>query len=307
MRLRKQLRRVGLALLGAVLLIGLYVWWFAWRSPPHYTKYDRIDLPVPILTSEEYGAVISRHARPFIVSLSGDQGAVLLYGAEHTKNPDDPQIADLHQRWNEFQPTVALIEGRLGFLLPGFGDPVRKFGENGAVHALARKRGVPVFTWELPIDQEVAVALEAHSSERVALFYVLRPYFGNLRHGRPADPNGFVEEYRRRRTQWPGLENTVGSVADIDAIWRRDFSDVADWRDTSDQYGLPGYLKEIGTRTNAARDEHFARVILHLVREGHRVFAVAGSSHAVKLEPALRAALGGERPRHKDETDAGTK
>jgi hypothetical protein len=42
---------------------------------------------------------------------------------------------------------------------------------------------------------------------------------------------------------------------------------------------------------NRARDEHFARVVIDLVRKGERVFAVCGSSHAVKLEPALREAL----------------
>jgi hypothetical protein len=39
------------------------------------------------------------------------------------------------------------------------------------------------------------------------------------------------------------------------------------------------------------RDEHFARVIIHFARSGERVSAVAGSSHAVKLDAALRATL----------------
>jgi hypothetical protein len=39
---------------------------------------------------------------------------------------------------------VALVEGRLGFLLPGFMDPVAAYGETGAVAALARADGLPV-------------------------------------------------------------------------------------------------------------------------------------------------------------------
>jgi hypothetical protein len=35
-----------------------------------------------------------------------------------------------------------------------------------------------------------------------------------------------------------------------------------------------------------------ARVLIDLARGGERVFAVCGSSHAVKLEPALRATFG---------------
>lgn len=42
---------------------------------------------------------------------------------------------------------------------------------------------------------------------------------------------------------------------------------------------------------NIIRDRHFFAILLDLVKKGERVFAVAGSSHAVKLEPALNAAL----------------
>jgi hypothetical protein len=133
--------------------------------------------------------------------------------------------------------------------------------------------------------------LLSHPAEQVALFYILRPYFNNRRHGRPANPEEFVEEYRNKRTRIAGLENTLASIADIDAVWQRDFAERPDWRDTSDADGLPGYLHEVWKTSNATRDEHFARVIIHFARSGERVFAVAGLSHAVKLEPALRAAL----------------
>ena len=49
------------------------------------------------------------------------------------------------------------------------------------------------------------------------------------------------------------ITNVISSVAQIDAIWKRDFPDEADWRDTSDQFGLPGYLAEIAARLNQAR------------------------------------------------------
>ncbi len=56
-----------------------------------------------------------------------------------------------------------------------------------------------------------------------------------LSHGRPADPDKVVEAYRRKRTQIPGLENTLRSMEEIDHIRRRDFTGKLDWRDTSDE------------------------------------------------------------------------
>ena len=133
--------------------------------------------------------------------------------------------------------------------------------------------------------------LDSFPAEQVALFYVLRPYFSNLRFGRPANPEKFVEEFRSKRTRYPGLEGTLPSIAAIDSMWARDFAGLPDWRETSDEYGLPGYLRQLSDRSNALRDEHLAAVLLDLVHRGERVFAVSGSSHAVKLDRALHGAL----------------
>lgn len=159
----------------------------------------------------------------------------------------------------------------------------------GWVFYLSRKDKVPTYTWEAPLEREIQYVLEKYPKEYVALFYTLRPYFSNLRYGRPGNPDIVVADYIKERSDYPGIENVISSVEEIDAIWQRDFPNEIDWRDTSDQFGLPGYLGTIASRSNEARDEHFVRVIIDLVRKGERVFAIAGSSHAVKLEQALQA------------------
>lgn len=274
-----------------MILLVMFLAISIWRSPPFYTDSTPRALAAPIMTMAEYGEVSDEHPRPYMVNIQSSNGAVLLYGASHTKDPSDPQIADIRRRWQAFKPTVALVEGRLGFLFPVLMDPVRHFGEMGAVNALARSDGIPVYSWEPLREVEIARMLEEFPAERVALFYVLRPYFSNLRHGRPDDPDSFVEEYRRKRTNYPGLENTLENVEQIDAIWQRDFAGLPDWRNTTGEYGLPGYLDEMSGRSNAFRDEHLVNVMIDLVEQGARVFAISGSSHSVKVEAALRAAL----------------
>lgn len=267
------------------------VWLVAWRSPPHYDA-PPVALPVPILTMTEYDQVFETHARPYIVKVEAGGGGALLFGASHTRDPDDPQLAAIEREWRAFGPSVALVESRLGFLFAGLMHPVTEYGEMGAVAALARAGGLPLYTWEPRREWEIGRMLDSFPAERVALFYVLRPYFSNYRFGPPDDPDGFVEEFRSERTRYPGLENTLPSLATIDSIWQRDFAGLPDWRKTSDAHGLPGYLAELSARSNAIRDEHLAAAIVDLVRRGERVFAAAGSSHAVKLDAALRAALG---------------
>jgi len=278
-------------LAAAALALGA-VLWLSWRSPPFYDVDETAALPAPILSEAEYEAVHATFPRPYVVECGDGRGRVLLYGAAHTRDPRDPQIADLEARFRALSPTVLLVEGRPGAPLAALGDPVAKFGESGAVIRLARRARIEIYTWEPTREAEVALQLARFPQERVALFYVLRPYVSSFRFGKPADPDAVVEASRRERVAWPGLEGAFADVAAIDAIWRRDFAGLPDWRDTSDEYGWPGYLAEIAQSANAIRDEHFARVLLELMARGERVLAVAGSSHAVRLERPLRAACG---------------
>jgi hypothetical protein len=281
---------------GAYTLFAAWLLGTAWYRVPHYETSSTIALDAPIMTASEYDAVIDTHRRPYVYRLDhgASGGSVLIYGTEHTKRPDDPQIADIARRWQAFAPTVALVESDLGMMFPAFMDPVETFGEVGAAHDLARQAGIETYTWEPPNDLLVASVLaDGFTPKEVALRMMLGPYFSGLRDGRPRDPEGFVEEFRAERVRWSGLEGTFDSVEAIDAEWRRRFPGGPDWRDVSDQYGLPGFLD--GMDLNRARDEHFARVVVELARKGERVFAVGGSSHAVKLEPALQATLSGNR------------
>lgn len=278
----------GLALLLSLLFLSCGP---IWRSPAYYTDYPEISLTKPLMTPAEYDSVHPFHPQPYVVRYGNKRGAVLLFGSEHTKDPGNPQIAQIEELWKEFHPSVALVEGRMGFLFRWTMNPIETFGESGFVYELARDEGIGAFTWDPPFEKEIEFMVRRYPAPRVALFYVLRPYLSNYRHGKPDDPEGYVEEHRAKRTRYLGLEGTLPSIATIDSIWQTDFTGLRDWRDTSDEYGWPGYLGEIAASSNAFRDEHFVRTIIHLAMNGHRVFAVAGSSHAVKLDATLKASL----------------
>ncbi|HSG44622.1 MAG TPA: hypothetical protein VLA72_15845 [Anaerolineales bacterium] len=98
-----------------------------------------------------------------------------------------------------------------------------------------------------------------------------------------------VEEVIRKRSDNPGIENAFASIASVDATWTKYFPNGPDWRAVSDEFGLPGYMGE--NDANIARDGHLVRSVIDLVGKGERVFVVAGSSHSVKIEAALRVQI----------------
>ncbi len=278
----------GAAASGLLTLAGC----LSWRSPPFYELTQSPPLPAPILTQAQYDSVHAFFPRPYVLRCDSGAAQLLVYGASHTRDRNDPQIADLRRQFVEFHPTVVLVEGRPGGPLAGLRDPVAQFGEMGEAVRLARRARCRIWTWEPSKEAEIAAQLTRFPPAHVAMFYVLRPYFGQVRFGKPADPAGFVEPFRKKRTRWKGLEGQLPSIAVIDSIWRQDLAGLPDWRETSDEYGWPGVLSDIAARSNAMRDEHLTQLLLELTGRGERVFAVAGSSHAVKIEPPLTAACG---------------
>lgn len=259
----------------------------AWYSVPRYLPRSVPAETARILSDADYGALSESHARPYVYELGAEEGGrVLVFGAEHTMQPDDPQLGEVRARWSAFSPTIALVESDLGMLFPAFMDPVRTFGETGFVHALARADSIPTVSWEPPESVVLQSALDqGFTREQVALRWILNPYFSNLRHGRPVDPEAFVRDTLRERAAAPGIAGALATMADVEEAWARAFPSGPDWRDVSDQYGLPGFLGAMDL--NGPRDVHLVSCVAELVRAGERVFVICGSGHAVKIEGAL--------------------
>ncbi len=286
-----------------ILAVGIFLFYFAWRSPDYFEGLAGCNFAMPPIRMTEYDSVLQIHPRPFIIDINASQknpkwGKVLFYGASHTRDPKDKQIADIEKRWDSFDPNVCLVEGRLGFLIPGLMDPVEKYGEMGFVYKLARRDGVEDFTWEEPLNNEITSVLRKFKPEQAAMFYILRPYFSNIRFGKPENPDEYVKGFIEKRTQHPALQNTIKTVGDIDAIWNREFRGVdkngnaiKDWRETSDEYGLPLWLGDVSAESNFVRNEYLACLIITLVKQGKRVFVIGGSSHPVCIERTLISEL----------------
>lgn len=259
-----------------ILALGI-IFLISWKSPKYYTLQSRHQqyayTPFKNYTGE--------HLRPMIV----EKNKVLVFGAEHTRDPKHREIAMLEEKWKAFKPTVALVEGRLGFLLPGVMDPVENLGEGGKVKELAHKDDVPLYNWDLA-KEELARQMQAtFNREQIALAQILNPYFSQMRFGKPANPESFIEEYLNRAAN-VGLQDSIKTTKDVDRIWKKYFPQK-NWRTVSDEYGLPGYLGEMMTAGNDLRNQQLVAAIKELTAKGERVFVICGSSHAACIAPAL--------------------
>jgi hypothetical protein len=277
--LQKIFRVLMWTLLLAVLLAGT-VFLVAWKSPKYYTittTYNPRDSMVPFAQYE----APDDGGRPYVVQAPG----LIIFGAHHTRDPESPQIAQMEQAWRQLRPTVALVEGRLGFLLPGVMDPVKELGEGGKIKELAGRDGIPLYNWDLSKEQLAAGLKERFSPEQIALSQILNPYFSNIRFGKPADPEGYIKPYLKRAA-FAGEQEKFSTAADVDRIWKKYFPD-RDWRDVSDEYRLPGYLGDMMAFTNDLRNRQLIAAVRELRAKGEKVFVGCGASHAYCVAPAF--------------------
>lgn len=277
-----------------IILIGMSCsMGFFWTSPEFYRILEYKPLSENVIGMKEYIESHSIHSSmiTFTVEKEG-KGKVFVLGLSHSKDPVNPQFDSLQTIWSEAQPTVALIEGRLGFLFSPVQNPISEYGASGLVKELAQKDGIQVFTWEPEQDVEVEVLLKEFTPKQLAAFYAFRPYFSNRRFGKPGNPEKVLQEYLASRTKHPKLNGVIKDWQELEDIWNADYTSYRDWRDFSDQYGWPeGYLYDIWDASNGFRNIHQIHVISELVEKGEVVFVTMGTSHAVRIERALRKTL----------------
>ncbi|HEY0677150.1 MAG TPA: hypothetical protein VGD17_02645 [Chitinophagaceae bacterium] len=275
----KKIFKITAWFLGVIVLLLGVIYLVAWKSPSYFPVAECSN--PAIVPFSKYDA-ISDHPRPLIL----EKNNLVVFGATHTRDPKDPQIAEIDFKWKKLNPTIALVEGRLDFLLPGFMDPVKTLGEGGKVKALANKTGVPLYNWDLS-KEELAKKLSAtFSAEQIALAQILSPYFSSLRFGKPASPDKYIEEYLGR-AKYVGLHEQFRSAADVDKAWKKHFPEGPDWRNVSDEYEMPGYLSNYLAAINDLRNKQLVCAIRELLSKGERVFVICGSSHAACIQPAV--------------------
>ena len=288
----KLIRNATLVVLG--LGIALFIFgWLAWspKAPTYaFTPENRARaLTVRLRSPEEHDHVRAEQGEPYVLELALDEGALLYFGGYHSEDPEDPQLSEIRTRWDEFEPTVALCEGRQrGYLLGPLFPRLVGLSEAALVHELAGRDGVTLFSLEPDYETEVAQLLQQFEPADVALFFTLRVYWSESG-GVANEP--LAEDLRSKRTDVDGLREALPNLAAMDATWTNSSAE-GDWRTWSN--GSVGRLLEIDLASRRVRGEHMAQILIELVERRERVFAVVGSGHVIRQEWTLRAALGAE-------------
>ncbi len=227
----------------------------------------------------------------------GGGAALLVLGTVHTHDPDDPQLAEMEQKFAAFNPNEVLIEGGKWPVAASKREAMSNYGELGLAHFLAKERALTAGDADPGFAAEMTHVSALHGAEETKLYYVLRmlPQFRREADSTPLEAK--VARWLNYATfdEVPSLKGVMVSIPELDAATRKWFPAAGDWRDAkwesvyTDVHTPP--LKGVAWTSIHFRDNYLTEQLVKGLRAGKRILAVVGLTHLDAQRAAVLPAL----------------
>jgi hypothetical protein len=244
-----------------------------------------------ILSFAEYAAI--RHPTPYLVEVERDGSHLSLLGGLHSSDPADPMFGRIDAAFSRLSPMFALHEGTPPAVEPDREIAVRRHGEAGLVRHLAARAGIGTASMDIPLAEEAGLLRRKVGQGAALVFLVVRQLASFNRKTARMDYGAYFREFfdtiapelHLAGIDWPLIEaehvRLLGRPLVPVHVTGLETNPMCD--------DLP--TQRIARWSNRRRDEYMLRRLLEALREHRRVFAIVGVTHAVMLEPALRAGV----------------
>ncbi len=243
-----------------------------------------------ILTFAEYSTL--RHESPYLVSLKRGQRRLLLFGVRHSSEPSDPMFDQIERAFAAVSPQFAMHEGTRPAIEPLREIAIRRHGEAGLIRHLAAKAGIETDSMDIPLPDEAERLRSEYSQREALVFLVVRQLASFNRKTARMDFDAYFEEFFELIAPPLGFETLDWRSirkAHLEVLGRPLVAPDVDGEET-DPTRDATLTQRIASRSNRLRDIHMLERLLEAWRTYDRVLATIGVTHAVMLEPALRAA-----------------
>src|SRR5262245_10856200 len=248
-----------------------------------------------ILRFSEYAAV--RHPTPYLVEVERDGSYLSLLGGLHSTDPADPMFGHIEEVFSRLSPVFALHEGTPPAVEPDREIAIRRHGESGLVRHLAARAGIGTASMDIPLAKEASLLRRRIGQRDALVFLVVRQLASFNRKTARMDFGAYFGEFFDTiapALHLPGIDWPLVEAEHVRLLGRPLAAGQVTGLETNPMCDdLP--TQRIARWSNRWRDEYMLRRLLESLREHQRVFATVGVTHAVMLEPALRAGVRGGR------------
>ncbi len=235
----------------------------------------------------------SPEKEPYVLELGSGKGGLLYYGAYHTIDLENSEIAEIEEKWTAFRPTLALSEGSLWPLEKTREEAISKHGEQGLLRYLANRDLVSIECIDPPLLLQARHLRNFFSAGEIKLYLILRQARVNRMLGGNSDIDTYVRELIPVLEFYRTFRFPPRRMYDVESMIRETYPELENWRRIGDEYFFNKekgkFLPQIHRQLTAYRDQHMIGTLIKNVRKGNKVFAVVGRRHVITQEPVLRS------------------
>lgn len=228
--------------------------------------------------------------------------SIFIFGAEHSRDPGQPQFPEIAAAFAQSRPSAVFFEGPDRGLASNGEEAIRTQGESGYVRYLASQAGLSAVTLEPSPVELLASLRDRFDADSIFLFFVLREA-ARLRDREGLAGAALDEAVTKLLTRAvpvaskAGLKTSIGDIATLAIASKAHWPD-RDWRSLPMDWFSPGegpsearFLPAINTAVSEERDRHMVQLFTAAAKSGARIFVVVGRNHVPMIAPALECAF----------------
>lgn len=248
----------------------------------------------------DYRDFIETDSTKWNLSLIKDDTTVLLYyGAAHSKDPSHNQFAEIENAWRASEFDIALFEGPNRGILTTKNETIEKLGESGFLRYLASQDSVETQSLEPNPVHEAQYLSEHFSIEKIKLFYLLREAC-RVRESfswEEIQIKSHIENVLSKANTLAIIKDTILTIGDLEVSFNKYWGNELKWWQAPSSWFDPlqesektggVFTNDVNRYSSNYRNFHMYELIIRLLRDNKRVFAVVGRNHIPMQSKALQ-------------------
>ncbi len=259
--------------------------------------------PSLLLPREKYAEESKKYGGEYSTfEIETDKQILFYFGANHSRDPQNPQYPALREYWQRFlklaegKEKIVLVEGGLRKLEKNEESAITKGGsEGGLITFLAHQADVTIACPDIS-DDELMKRLPDSNKDEVLLYWFLS-WLNNFR--KHADPKPDFEKSaqmwcknQKPRKMWKDVEISLPRLKKLyKKILGKDFNENKNPNDLVNPNKTESVINKIARAQSDLRDANIASEIERYWNEGKSIFVVFGRGHLIIEKSALELVL----------------
>jgi len=271
-----------------------------------------MDISKLLLPREKYAETEKRYRiakrssksfrRGFITfKIKNSKQAMFYFGANHSRNPTNPQYIALRKYWKDFLKTtkgkngIVLIESRLRLLIEDEKQSIINGSEGSFITLLASRAGIPVVCPDLS-DEQLMDNMIGYNKDEILLYWFLRWFNNYQKHSTPK-PNFEKSakmwcEYQKQKSMWKGVKISLPRLKKLyKNILDKDFNENKNPNNLVNPNKTRMPINKVARCQSNLRDLNIVSEITRYWQEGKNIFVVFGHGHLIIQKSALKKLL----------------